>query len=118
MRTLLLALALVAASPSLAEDTPTLGRAGVNLSFEALGHRFVLPTPDWLSPTERLSPDLLKLVESNTYGDASQAFAEFFPSGEIHQQVVADLRRTPHSTAGPQPRRLPARHHVWLLADL
>ncbi len=82
MRTLLLALALCLAPPALAQDTPTLGRDGVNLTFEALGHRFVLPTPDWLSPTERLSPDLLKLVESNTYADASQAFAEFFPLGE------------------------------------
>lgn len=82
MRTLLFALALLAAVPALAQDAPTLGRDGVNLTFEALGHRFVLPTPDWLSPTERLSPDLLKLVESNTYGDATQAFAEFFPSGE------------------------------------
>ncbi|CAN7286756.1 hypothetical protein LJR016_001331 [Devosia sp. LjRoot16] len=69
MRSLLLILALMAASPTLAEEAPTLGRAGVNLSFEALGHRFVLPTPDWL-------------VESNTYGDATQAFVEFFPKGE------------------------------------
>ena len=82
MRTLLLVLALLAASPALAEEAPVLGRAGVNLSFEALGHRFVLPTPDWLTPAERLSPDLLQLVESNTYGDATQAFVEFFKKGE------------------------------------
>ncbi|MBN9362358.1 MULTISPECIES: hypothetical protein [unclassified Devosia] len=82
MRTLLLALALLAISPSIAEETPTLGRDGVNLSFSALGHRFVLPTPDWLAPAQRLSPDLLPLLESNTYGDATQAFVEFFPKGQ------------------------------------
>lgn len=83
MRALILALCgLLAIGSAAAQDAPTLGRDGVNLSFEALGHRFVLPTPDWLSPTERLSPDVLKLVESNTYGDAGQAFAEFFPLGE------------------------------------
>jgi hypothetical protein len=82
MRTLLLALALLAISPSIAEETPTLGRDGVNLSFSALGHRFVLPTPDWLAPAQRLSPDLLPLLESNTYGDTTQAFVEFFPKGQ------------------------------------
>jgi hypothetical protein len=82
MRTLLLALALLAISPSIAEEKPTLGRDGVNLSFSALGHRFVLPTPDWLAPAQRLSPDLLPLLESNTYGDATQAFVEFFPKGQ------------------------------------
>lgn len=82
MRTLLLILALLAASPTPAEEAPALGRDGVNLSFTALGHRFVLPTPDWLTPVERLSPALLPLVESNTYGDASQAFVEFFPKGQ------------------------------------
>lgn len=82
MRTLLFALALLAAVPALAQDAPKLDRNGVNLSLTALGHRFVLPTPDWLTPAERLSPDLLKLVESNTYGDATQAFVEFFPKGE------------------------------------
>ncbi len=46
MRTLLLVLALLAASPALAQDAPVLGRDGVNFSFTALGHRFVLPTPD------------------------------------------------------------------------
>ncbi len=81
MRTLLLALALTLATPALAEDA-TLGRDGVNLTFSALGHRFVLPTPDWLTPTARLSPDVLPLVESNIYGDAAQAFVEFFPRGE------------------------------------
>lgn len=82
MRTLLFALALLAAAPAFAQDAPKLDRDGVNLRFEALGHRFVLPTPDWVTPAERLSPDLLKLVESNTYGDATQAFVEFFPKGE------------------------------------
>jgi len=82
MRTLLLALALLAISPSIAEEPPTLGRDGVNLSFSALGHRFVLQTPDWLAPAQRLSPDLLPLLESNTYGDANQAFVEFFPKGQ------------------------------------
>lgn len=82
MRTLLFALALLAATPALAQDAPKLDRDGVNLSFAVLGHRFVLPTPDWLTPAERLSPDLLELVESNTYGDATQAFVEFFPKGQ------------------------------------
>jgi len=89
MRALLLALALVAATPALAQE-PVVGRDGVNLTFTALGHRFVLPTPDWLTPTERLQPDILPLVESTTYADAAQAFVEFFPRG----QSVEDWRTT------------------------
>jgi hypothetical protein len=82
MRTLLFALAFLAVTPAFAQDAPKLERDGVNLSFAALGHRFVLPAPDWIGPAERLSPDVLKLVESSTYGDATQAFVEFFPKGE------------------------------------
>jgi hypothetical protein len=81
MRTVILALALTLATPALAED-PTLGRDGVNLTFAALGHRFVLPTPDWLTATERLAPDIVPLVETNIYSDPAQAFVEFFPRGE------------------------------------
>jgi hypothetical protein len=81
MRSLLLILALTFATPALSENA-TLGRDGVYFTFEALGHRFVLPTPDWLTPTERLAPDLASLVESNIYSDPAQAFVEFFPLGE------------------------------------
>lgn len=86
MRTLLpaaLALAVVTA-PATAEEAPgtRLGRDGVNLVFEALGHRFTLPTPDWLTPAERLSPELETLVEHNGYADGAQAFVEFFPKGQ------------------------------------
>ena len=76
MRTFFLAvLALTLATPGYAEEAPgtRLGRDGVNLVFEALGHRFTLPTPDWLAPAERLSPDLQTLVEHNTYADGAQA---------------------------------------------
>lgn len=101
MRTLLLVLAALTATPALAQDQPTLGRDGVNLRFEALSHRFVLPTPDWLTPAERLSPDLLSLVESNTYGDATQAFVEFFPKG----QSVEDWTTTYAARLTLQPGR-------------
>lgn len=101
MRIWLLMLAVLAASPALAEDRPTLGRDGVNFSFTALGHRFVLPTPDWLAPAERLSPDLLTLLQSNTYGDATQAFVEFFPKG----QSVEDWTTTYAARLTLQPGR-------------
>lgn len=83
MRIILVALfgLLLVGSPAHAQER-NLGRDGVNLSFEALGHRMVLPPPSWLTPAERLQPDILPLVESNLYGDPGQAFVEFFPLGQ------------------------------------
>jgi hypothetical protein len=64
-----------------AESAPVT-RSGVNLVFEILGHAFTLPPPDWLSGPERLSADIMNLVEHNVYADPAQAFVEFFPKGQ------------------------------------
>lgn len=84
MRIPTLVLAVALAAPTVAEEAPgtRLGRAGVDLVFETVGHRFTLPTPDWLTPAERLSPDLAALVEHTSYADAGQGFVEFFPLGQ------------------------------------
>lgn len=63
---------------------------GANLHFDAAGHRFTVPVPDWLTAAERLSPDVMGLVESNYYSDPLQAFVEFFPKG----QSLQDWRTT------------------------
>ena len=55
---------------------------GSNWHFDAAGHRFTIPFPDWLSAAERLSPDVASLVEDNYYSDPTQSFVEFFPRGE------------------------------------
>lgn len=55
---------------------------GASMQMDAVGHRFSIPLPDWLSAAERLSPDVLGNVEHNTYVDAQQAFVEFFPEGQ------------------------------------
>lgn len=78
---------LLLASPAWAQPVPAaepipVTQEGPNLHFDAVGHRFTVPVPDWLSAAERLSPDVLSLVESGFYDDARQAFVEFFPKGQ------------------------------------
>jgi hypothetical protein len=63
---------------------------GPSFHFDAAGHRFTVPVPDWLTAAERLSPDIMGLVESNYYADPLQAFVEFFPKG----QSLDDWRTT------------------------
>lgn len=55
---------------------------GTSWHFDAAGHRFTIPFPDWLTAAERLHTDVASLVESNYYSDPKQAFVEFFPRGE------------------------------------
>jgi hypothetical protein len=75
---------LMAASPVTyaQEDSAPVTQDGASLNFDAVGHRFSVPLPDWLTPAERLSPDVIGLVEHNTYADPMQAFVEFFPKGQ------------------------------------
>lgn len=63
---------------------------GARFHFDALGHRLTLPIPDWLTAAERLSPEIIGLVESNSFADPGQAFIEFFPKG----QSLNDWRTT------------------------
>lgn len=72
------------AAPLLAQTgaPPPLSQEGQSLHLDALGHRIVMPFPDWLAPAERLSPDVAALVEANYFADPNQAFIEFFPRGE------------------------------------
>jgi hypothetical protein len=83
----LTAVVLLASSPAWAQTAPAaeslpVTQEGPNLHFDALGHRFTVPMPDWLSAAERLSPDVLALIESGSYADERQAFVEFFPKGQ------------------------------------
>lgn len=55
---------------------------GGSFHFDAAGHRFSVPFPDWLTAAERLSPDVMGLIESNYYSGPLQAFVEFFPKGQ------------------------------------
>lgn len=77
----LTALAALLAQPASAQEV-TVTQSGATLRMQALDHRFALPLPDWLTAAERLSPDVLALVEDNTYADPRQAFVEFFPAGQ------------------------------------
>ena len=79
---LALAAAPLFAQSDTASSTLPLTQEGAALHFDAAGHRFTVPFPDWLTAAERLSPDVVGLVEANYYSDASQAFVEFFPRGE------------------------------------
>lgn len=80
----LLALAALLALPAQAQEV-SVTQSGAALRMQALDHRFALPLPDWLTAAERLSPDVLALVEDNTYADPRQAFVEFFPAGQTAQ---------------------------------
>ena len=87
--------ALVIATPLAAQTgtaTPPVPviQEGGSFHFDAAGHRFIVPVPDWLTAAERLSPDIMGLIESNFYVDPLQAFVEFFPKG----QSLEDWRTT------------------------
>jgi hypothetical protein len=75
--------ALLLATPLSAQpDASPVTRDGYNLVFKSLGHAFTMPPPDWLGNAERLSADIMGLIEHNYYSDPKQAFVEFFPKGQ------------------------------------
>ncbi|RYE85380.1 MAG: hypothetical protein EOP19_09540, partial [Hyphomicrobiales bacterium] len=78
-------LAAALAAPVLADEL-TVTQDGASIHLDALGHRFQVPLPDWLTAAERLSTDVVGLVERNTYADAGQAFVEFFPRGQSYDK--------------------------------
>ncbi len=87
--------AVLLASPlaARAQDTGTpapITQDGARFRFDVLDHRLTLPIPDWLTAAERLSPEIMGLVESNFFADPGQAFIEFFPKG----QSLKDWRTT------------------------
>jgi hypothetical protein len=65
-----------------ASDEPSVTQDGASFNLDAIGHRFQVPLPDWLTAAERLNADVIALVEHNTYADPKQAFVEFFPAGQ------------------------------------
>src|SRR5688572_28086236 len=83
MRCTAILIAFLMTAPVAAQDAaPAPIQEGANLRFDAAGHSFTLPLPDWLSSADRLAPDVLGLVETNAYADPNQAFVEFFPKGQ------------------------------------
>jgi hypothetical protein len=73
------------ASPALAQirSEPPVVEEGNALVLDALGHKFSLPLPDWLTPAERLSGNVAPLVEMTFRSDENQALLEIYPKGEI-----------------------------------
>ncbi len=78
---LAVAILMALAAPVSAGDI-SVAQEGAQINLDAAGHRFSVPLPDWLTAAERLNPDVMGLVEHNTYADPQQAFVEFFPKGE------------------------------------
>jgi hypothetical protein len=72
------------AAPALAQvvSEPPLTEAGNALVLDSIGHNFSLPLPDWLSPAERLSGNVLPLVDATYRADEAQALLEIYPKGE------------------------------------
>lgn len=83
---LVLATAIAAPAIGSANDEPVVAQDGASITFDAVGHRFSVPLPDWLTAAERLNTDVIGLVEHNTYADPNQAFVEFFPKGQSYDQ--------------------------------
>ena len=55
---------------------------GKALLLGAVEHDLTLPLPDWLSPAERLSGNVIDQVVASYRADASQALLEIYPKGE------------------------------------
>ena len=73
------------AMPALAQpitSEPPLTEEGNALVLDAVGHSFSLPLPDWLSSAERLSGNVLPLVDATNRADETQALLEIYPKGE------------------------------------
>ncbi len=80
-----LAVMMALGAPVMAQDI-AVTQDGARFNLDAVGHRFSVPLPDWLTAAERLNPDVMSLVEHNTYADPQQAFVEFFPKGETFEK--------------------------------
>lgn len=73
------------AAPTLAQpisSEPPLTEEGNALVLDALGHKFSLPLPDWLSSADRLSGNVIPLVDATFKADETQALLEIYPKGE------------------------------------
>jgi hypothetical protein len=79
---LVLAGAILVAPAAAQQEAASVAQEGASLHFDAVGHRITMPLPDWLTAAERLAPNVVSLLESNTYADPKQAFVEFFPRGQ------------------------------------
>ena len=59
---------------------------GNALVLTSVGHKFTLPLPDWLTPAERLSGNVLPLIETSFRSDPTQALLEIYPEGQTSEQ--------------------------------
>jgi hypothetical protein len=55
---------------------------GNALVLDTLGHKFSLPLPDWLSSADRLSGNVVPMVDTTFRADEAQALLEIYPKGE------------------------------------
>lgn len=71
-------------APAMAQVTsePPVTEEGNALILDAIGHKFSLPLPDWLSSAERLSGNVIPLVDATYRSDENQALLEIYPKGE------------------------------------
>lgn len=79
-----LAASALASAPAMAQviSEPPVTEAGNALVLDSIGHSFSLPLPDWLTAAERLSGNVLPLVEATFRSDENQALLEIYPKGE------------------------------------
>jgi hypothetical protein len=77
-------LALAAVVPAIAQQAapPPVIERGNSLVLQALGHDYAVPLPDWLTPAERLSGNVLPLVDPVYNADPKQSLLEIYPKGE------------------------------------
>jgi hypothetical protein len=75
---------LVLAAPVLAQQLTEapLVEEGAGLVLTTNEHVLTLPLPDWLTPAERLSGDIMPLVNATYRADANQALLEIYPMGQ------------------------------------
>ena len=79
-----LAASALASAPAMAQviSEPPVTEVGNALVLDSIGHSFSLPLPDWLSSAERLSGNVLPLVDATFRSDENQALLEIYPKGE------------------------------------
>lgn len=76
---LVLSALLAAAAVAQTVGPPPVSRAGDRLALQALGHRFLIPLPDWREAAEH---ETLEEVEALFASDARQALLEIVPKGQ------------------------------------
>ncbi|HUH77655.1 MAG TPA: hypothetical protein VLZ53_09835 [Devosia sp.] len=75
---------LALAGPAMAQirSEPQLSNADNAMALETLGHRVILPLPDWLGADQRVSSDVLPPIDTTYRADEVQSLLQVYPKGE------------------------------------